>query len=54
MQRQHQANNTHGVRAIAVRPRTSSFVAADHPFLFAVVDTASGLVVFLGRVVDPS
>ena len=26
---------------------------ADHPFLFAVVDRATGLVLFLGRVVDP-
>jgi len=27
---------------------------ADHPFLFAIIDTASGLVLFLGRVIDPS
>ena len=27
---------------------------ADHPFLFAIRDTASGLVLFLGRVADPS
>ena len=26
---------------------------ADHPFVFAIVDTASGSVLFLGRVVDP-
>jgi serpin B len=27
---------------------------ADHPFLFAIRDRASGLVLFLGRVADPS
>src|SRR5262249_24116326 len=27
---------------------------ADHPFLFCIRDTASGLVLFLGRVADPS
>jgi serpin B len=26
---------------------------ADHPFMFAIVDTTSGLVLFLGRVADP-
>jgi serpin B len=27
---------------------------ADHPFLFAIVDKATGLVLFLGRVADPT
>lgn len=27
---------------------------ADHPFLFVIVDKASGLVLFMGRVADPS
>ena len=27
---------------------------ADHPFVFAIVDKATGLVLFLGRVVDPT
>jgi serine protease inhibitor len=26
----------------------------DRPFLFAVRDTTSGAVIFLGRIVDPS
>jgi serine protease inhibitor len=27
---------------------------ADHPFVFAIVDKATGLVLFLGRVADPT
>lgn len=34
-------------------PRAEPFVV-DRPFLFAIVDRASGLVLFLGRVVDPT
>ena len=33
--------------------RAEPFVV-DRPFLFAIVDRASGLVLFLGRVVDPT
>lgn len=35
------------------RPRIAQLVA-DHPFLFAIVDRASGLILFMGRVVDPT
>lgn len=41
------------MRATSLPPPPIPFTA-DHPFLFAIVDTASGLVLFLGRVVDPS
>ncbi|CAA7019638.1 unnamed protein product [Microthlaspi erraticum] len=34
-------------------PRTDDFVA-DHPFLFVVKEKKSGLVLFLGQVLDPS
>jgi serpin B len=36
------------------QPRPTPFFVADHPFLFFVVDKASGLVLFMGRVTDPS
>lgn len=38
--------------AVSAPPPPIAFTA-DHPFLFAIVDTASGLVLFLGRVTDP-
>jgi len=27
---------------------------ADHPFVYAIIDKATGLVLFLGRVADPT
>ena len=43
------------MRATSMRPvsEPKPFVV-DHPFLFLIRDTKSGLVLFLGRVVDPS
>jgi serpin B len=35
------------------RPRPTPEFRADHPFLFLIVDKTSGLVLFIGRVVDP-
>lgn len=35
-------------------PRPAAEFKADHPFLFFIVDKASGLILFVGRVVDPS
>jgi serpin B len=40
------------VRAAALPPPRE--FRADHPFLFCIRDTASGLLLFLGRVADPS
>jgi len=36
----------------AGRPEPAEPFVADHPFLFFIVDSASGLVLFMGRVVD--
>lgn len=36
------------------RPVTIPVFRADHPFLFVIVDTKSGAVLFLGRVADPT
>ena len=43
------------MRATSMRPvsEPKPFVA-DHPFLFLIRDTKSGLVLFLGRVADPA
>jgi serpin B len=35
------------------RSMTPSF-AADHPFIFLIRDNASGSILFLGKLVDPS
>jgi len=35
-------------------PQKALEFRADHPFLFFVVDKTSGLVLFMGRVADPS
>jgi len=35
-------------------PSTAAKFHADHPFLFVIVDRPSGLVLFMGRVSDPS
>lgn len=38
----------------AGEPVDPALFRADHPFLFAIVDTASGAILFLGRVIDPT
>jgi serpin B len=38
----------------AGRPPKAVAFAADHPFLFFIVDQPSGLVLFMGRVADPA
>jgi serpin B len=44
-----------GIRAVAaVRPAAPPVtMTVDHPFLFAITDTATGLLLFLGRVTRP-
>jgi serpin B len=42
------------MRAAGMRPQEPKAFVADHPFLFLIRDTKSGLVLFLGRVVDPA
>jgi serine protease inhibitor len=41
------------VAGSAMPPKAAEFIA-DHPFLFFIRDEASGLVLFQGRVADPS
>ncbi|TLY06244.1 MAG: serpin family protein [Thaumarchaeota archaeon] len=35
-------------------PSISPVFRADHPFIFAIKDNKTGLVLFMGRVVDPT
>ena len=42
-----------GMRDGAAPPPVVTF-RADHPFLFAIRDTTSGAILFLGRVADPT
>jgi serpin B len=42
------------VSAARPPPPTSVRFRADHPFLYFVVDKTSGLILFMGRIVDPS
>ncbi len=38
----------------AMRPREPKDFRADHPFLFFLRDTTSGMILFMGRVADPA
>jgi serpin B len=40
--------------AASMAPREQVTLHVDRPFLFAVRDTGTGAILFLGRVVDPS
>lgn len=42
-----------GATSAMVPPKKPIVVRADHPFLFAITDTKTGLPLFLGRVSDP-
>jgi serpin B len=40
------------MRTLSAGPPTPVF-RADHPFLFAVCDVRTGLILFMGRIVNP-
>jgi serpin B len=42
-----------GVVMLGSAPMLEEFVA-DHPFVFVIRDRGTGLILFMGRVVDPS
>jgi serpin B len=44
---------TMSIRGIIAHPKTEE-LKADHPFLYFLRDTRSGLILFMGRVADPA
>jgi serpin B len=42
-----------GMRPLAMRPRRDIVFRADHAFLFFIRDTASGAILFEGRLTQP-
>ena len=38
---------------VATRSKTSSFIV-DHPFIFLIRENATGSILFLGRIIDPT
>jgi serpin B len=43
-----------GVTSAQIEPQEPLEVRIDHPFIFAIRDQATGSLLFLGRVMDPS